>query len=115
MDQVQGWTVLQTQKYTWLRPPVRDLAIKGGPLGPNPGDIKEGCAERIARFGTLSQNGYGDNKGRSKGTDPGALQFRGTDTPALDLRPAVPVKKPTAPEGFPARSPTAVLTGPSVA
>ena len=43
--------------------------------------IKEGCAERIARFGTLSQNGYGDNKGRSKGTDPGALQFCGTDPP----------------------------------
>ena len=49
--------------------------------GSNQPGIKEGCAERIARFGTLSQNGYGDNKGRSKGTDPGALQFWGTDPP----------------------------------
>ena len=30
---------------------------------------KEGCAERIARVGTLSQNGYGNGKVREKGTD----------------------------------------------
>ena len=31
---------------------------------------KEGCAERIARVGTLSQNGYGENMERRKGTVP---------------------------------------------
>ena len=32
--------------------------------------IKEGCAERIARSGTLSQNGYGDRLSRRAGTYP---------------------------------------------
>ena len=31
---------------------------------------KEGCAERIAPIGTLSQNGYGDNVMHRKGTIP---------------------------------------------
>ena len=30
--------------------------------GSNQRETKEGCAERIARCGTLSQNGYGDNE-----------------------------------------------------
>ena len=38
------------------------------PPGVKRGDIKEGCAERIARFGTLSQNGYGECLGRYAGT-----------------------------------------------
>ena len=35
--------------------------------GLNPRDTKEGCAERIARCGTLSQNGYGDHQSAPAG------------------------------------------------
>ena len=35
-------------------------------------DTKEGCAERIARCGTLSQNGYGDDKSALAGANKAA-------------------------------------------
>ena len=36
-------------------------------------DEKEGCAERIARVGTLSQNGYGENINASKRAKPDSM------------------------------------------
>ena len=49
--------------------------------GSNQDFEKEGCAERIARSGTLSQNGYGDHLSRHAGTYPvrSTLGVRGPD------------------------------------
>ena len=60
-----------TQFFAPVRGQLNVLA-RGGKKGLswelNRCDKKEGCAERIARFGTLSQNGYGDNQVVSIGT-----------------------------------------------
>ena len=102
---------------------------------------KKGCAERIAPIGTLSQNGYGERQrvyngsylttntsARTVSVSSQFLPSNRTETNAFVKRGLIGFgvralmfpfcatrKKPTAPEGFPARSPTTVLAGPSQA
>ena len=46
--------------------------------GSNRRDTKEGCAERIARCGTLSQNGYGDDESALAGADEAVCSAQNT-------------------------------------
>ena len=77
---------------------LKKLTSETGPSqGSNRWDTKEGCAERIARVGTLSQNGYGDCKMREKrayqtrrGTWT-APRWRDTSSPSAILRRKHPI------------------------
>jgi hypothetical protein len=54
--------------------------------GSNQRETKEGCAERIARCGTLSQNGYGDNWSALAGTAKAVLCCRNRTTRGSNQR-----------------------------
>ena len=56
----EGWSVSMLEK-------SHRLKFKCRVRGSNRRETKEGCAERIARCGTLSQNGYGDHSSARAG------------------------------------------------
>ena len=62
----EGWSVSMLEK-------SHRLKFKCRVRGSNRRETKEGCAERIARYGTLSQNGYGDSRSALAGAAKAVL------------------------------------------